>query len=215
MGGPVHSRSRSGNWQGHHQKRPQQDASGSQGKAEESHRGKRRHRLRTGQDLHRGKLAGGLDGKLCQSKTQTVHLQNLTRLSEKPHQAADRRHPAGRPDFSGLTTVLQAPAGRRASRPHRGQEKAERVSAQDGSQHPPDDWFGIQPRHRAAPCHEKSNAGLRLAESRTQRDENPDLGLTRRLLPRGQGQRRVRALLSRPRYRTSAGRTAGTEMDGR
>ena len=30
-----------------------------------------------------------------------------------------------------------------------------------------------------------------------------------------QGQRRVRAQLPRPRYRTSAGRTAGTEMDGR
>ena len=30
-----------------------------------------------------------------------------------------------------------------------------------------------------------------------------------------QGQRRVRALLPRPRYRTSAGRTAGAEVDGR
>ena len=34
MGGPVHSRSRSRNWQGHHQKRPRQDAGRSQGKAE-------------------------------------------------------------------------------------------------------------------------------------------------------------------------------------
>ena len=37
LGGPVHSRSRSGNWQGHHQERSWQDADRSQGKAEESH----------------------------------------------------------------------------------------------------------------------------------------------------------------------------------
>ena len=36
MGGPVHSRSRSGNWQGHHQKRPRQDASGSKRKTEKA-----------------------------------------------------------------------------------------------------------------------------------------------------------------------------------
>ena len=52
------------------------------------------------------------------SKTQAVHLQNLARLSEKPHQAANRQRSTGRIDFSGLTAVLQAPAGRRASRPH-------------------------------------------------------------------------------------------------
>ena len=32
---------------------------------------------------------------------------------KKPHQAADRQHPAGRSHFSGLTAVLQAPVGRR------------------------------------------------------------------------------------------------------
>ena len=36
---------------------------------------------------------------------------------KKPHQTADRRHPVGRSHFSGLTAVLQAPAGQRASRP--------------------------------------------------------------------------------------------------
>ena len=147
MGGPVHSRSRSGNWQGHHQERSWQDAGRSQGKAEKGHRGKRRYRLRTGQDLHRGELAGGLDGELRQGETQTVHVQDQPRFSEKPHQAADRQHSAGRPDFSGLTTLLQTSVGRRASRPHRGQEKAERVSTQDGAKYPPDDRLGVQSRH--------------------------------------------------------------------
>ena len=52
MGGPVHSRSRSGNRQSHHQKCPRQDASGSKRKTEKSHRGKCRHRLWAGQELH-------------------------------------------------------------------------------------------------------------------------------------------------------------------
>ena len=82
MGGPVHSRSRSGNWQGHHQERSRQDAGRGQGKAEESHRGKRRHRLRQSENLHRGELAGGLDGELRESKTQTVHVQDQPRFSE-------------------------------------------------------------------------------------------------------------------------------------
>ena len=50
----------------------------------------------------------------------------------------------------------------------------------------------------------QSDTGLRPAESRTQRDENPDRRPTQRLLPGGQGQRRVRALLPRPRHRTAA-----------
>lgn len=49
------------------------------------------------------------------NQTQTVHVQDQPRFSEKPHQAADRRHPVGRPHFSGLTTVLQTPIGRRQS----------------------------------------------------------------------------------------------------
>ena len=137
-------------------------------------------------------------------KLRPSTFKTCTRLSEKPHQAADRQHPAGRPDFSGLTAVLQAPAGRRAGRPHRGQEEAERSGTQNRAEHPPDDRLGVQPRHRAAPCHEKSNAGLRPAESRTQGDENADRRPTQRLLPGGQGQRRVRALLPRPRHRTTA-----------
>ena len=167
MGGTVHSRSRSRNRQGHHQECPRQDASRGERKTEKSHRGKRGHRLWAGQDLHRGNMAGGLDGELRQGETQTVHVQDQPRLSEKPHQAADRRHPAGRPDFSGLTAVLQAPVGRRAGRPHRGQEKAERSGTENRAEHPPDDRLGVQPRHgaevgkpaiphRAAPCR-KSN----------------------------------------------------------
>ena len=150
-------------------------------------------------------MAGGLDGELRQGKIATIHIQDLARLPQEPHQAADRRHSAGRPHFSGLTEILQAPVGRRPGRPHRGQEKAERVSAQDGSQHPPDDRLGIQPRYRTAPCHEKSNAGLRPADGGTQRDENPDRRPTQRLLPRSQGQRRVRTLLPRPRHGIAAG----------
>ena len=46
------------------------------------------------------------------NQTQTVHVQDQPRFSEKPHQAADRRHPVGRSHFSGLTEILQAPAGR-------------------------------------------------------------------------------------------------------
>ena len=214
MGGPVHSRSRSGNRQGHHQKRPRQDASGSKRKTEKGHRGKRGHRLRTGQDLHGGNMAGGLDGKLRQSETQTVHVQDLPRFPQEPHQAADRRHPAGRLDLAGLTAVLQAPAGRRASRPNRGQEKAERSCTQDGAKYPPDDRLGVQPRRGTAPRHEKSNAGLRLAKGGTQRNENPDRRPTLRLLPGGQRQRRVRALLPRPRHGAAAGRTAGSKVDG-
>ena len=100
MGGPVHCRSRSGNRKGHHQKCSRQDAGGSQGETEKSHRGKRGHRLRAGQDLHRGELAGGLDGKLLKNQAAPIDLQNLARLSEKPHQAANWQHPAGRPTFS-------------------------------------------------------------------------------------------------------------------
>ncbi len=119
LGGPVHSRPRSRNREVHHQKRPRQDASGSKKeKLKKSHRGKRGNRLRQSENLHRGNMAGSLDGELRQSKTQTVHLQNLARLSEKPHQAADRRHPAGRSHFSGLAEVLQASAGRWPGRPH-------------------------------------------------------------------------------------------------
>ena len=168
MGGPVHSRSRSGNWQGHHQKRPRQDAGGSQRKTEESHRGKRGHRLRTGQDLHRGELAGGLDGELRENQT-------ADRPPSKPSQGFLKNHikpqigsiPLADLDFSGLTAVLQAPAGRRAGRPHRGQEEAERSGTENRAQHPPDDRLGVQSRHgaaawsrkiqrRAAPCR-KSN----------------------------------------------------------
>ena len=159
-------------------------------------------------------MAGDLDGELRKSKTQTVHIQDLARLSEKPHQAADWRHPVGRSHFSGLTAVLQAPAGRRPGRPHRGQEKAERSGAQDSAEHPPDDRLGVQPRYRAAPRHEKSNAGLRLAKGGAQGDEDPDRRPTQRLLPGGQRQWRVRTLLPRSRHRTAAGRTAGAEMDG-
>ena len=166
MGGPVHSRSRSGNWQGHHQERSRQDAGRGQGKAEESHRGKRRHRLRTGQDLHRGELAGGLDGELRQSETPPIDLQNLARLSEKPHQAANWQRSAGRIDFSELTAVLQAPAGRRASRPHRSKEKAERTGTQDGAKYPPNDLLGIQSRAasslRGVRDGRRSNAKVRV-----------------------------------------------------
>ena len=49
----------------------------------------------------------------------------------------------------------------------------------------------------------------------TQRNENLDRRPAQRLLPGGQGQRRVRALLPRPRHGPTAGRTVGTEMDGR
>lgn len=69
------------------------------------------------QDLHRGKLAGSVDGELRENQTAPIDLQNLTGLSEKPHQTADRRHPAGRPDFSGLAAVLQTPAGWWTGRP--------------------------------------------------------------------------------------------------
>ena len=213
MGGPVHSRSRSGNWQGHHQKRPRQDASGSQGKAEKGHRGKHRHRLWAGQDLHGGNMAGGLDGELRQGETQTVHVQDQPRFSEKPHQAADRRHPVGRPDFSGLAAILQTSVGRRAGRPRRGQEKAERVSTENRSQHPSDDRLSVQPRRGTAPRHKKSHARLRLAKGGAQGDENLDRRPTQRLLPGGQGQRCVRALLPRPRHRPAPGRTAGAKVD--
>ena len=101
------------------------------------------------QGLHRGQLAGSVDGKLRKSKTQAVHVQNQPRLSRESHQAADRQHLAGRLHFSGLTAVLQTPAGWRASRPHRSQEKAERVSTENRAEHPPDDRFGVQPRHAA------------------------------------------------------------------
>ena len=116
-------------------------------------------------------MAGGVDGELRQGETQTVHLQNLARLSEKPHQTADRQCSAGRIDLSGLAAVLQAPAGRWSGRPHRGQEKAERSGSQNGTEHPSDDRFGVQSRPGAAPCHAKSNAGLCLAEGRVQGDE--------------------------------------------
>ena len=82
MGGPLHSRSRSGNRKGHHQKCPRQDASGSKRKAEESHRGKCGHGLWAGQELHGGELAGSVDGKLRKNQAAPIDLQNLARLSE-------------------------------------------------------------------------------------------------------------------------------------
>ena len=205
MGGPLHSRSRSRNRKSHHQKCSRKDAGCGQGEVEESHRGKRRHRLRTGQDLHGGNMAGSVDGELRQGEIAPVHLQNLTRLSEKPHQAADRQHPADRPDFSGLAAVLQASAGRWPSRPHRSEKETERSGSKDRPEHPSDDLLGIQPCHGTAARHEKSHTGLCVAKSRTQRDENADRRPTQRLLPRSQGQWCVRALLPRPRHRTSAG----------
>ena len=69
------------------------------------------------QDLHRGKLAGSVDGELRQNQAASIHVQNQPGFSEKSHQAADRQRSAGRPDFSGLTAVLQAPAEWRAGRP--------------------------------------------------------------------------------------------------
>ena len=116
MGGPVHRRSRSGNWQGHHQKCPRKNASGSKRKAEESHRGKRGHRLRAGQDLHGGELAGGLDGELRKNQTAPINLQNLARLSRESHQAANWQHPAGRSHFSGLGTYYDSYSGPRPVR---------------------------------------------------------------------------------------------------
>ena len=99
--------------------------------------------------LHRGQLAGGLDGKLCQNQTQTVHLQNQLGLLQEPHQAANWQHPAGRVDFFGFTAVLQAPVGRRPGRPHRGEKEAERVSTENRAEHPSDDRLGVQSRHAA------------------------------------------------------------------
>ncbi len=62
-------------------------------------------------------------------------------------------------------------------------KKAERVWLQNRAEHPPDDRLGVQPRHGAETGEQESNAGLRPAESRTQRDENPDRRPTQRLLP--------------------------------
>ena len=95
------------------------------------------------QDLHRGNMAGGLDGELCESKTQTVHVQDQPRFYEKPHQAANRQNSAGRPDFSGLAAVLQTPVGQWSSRPCRSEKETERSCTQDGAEHPPDDRLGV------------------------------------------------------------------------
>ena len=93
-------------------------------------------------------------------------------------------------------------------------KEAERTGTENRPQHPPDDRFGVQPRHGAEVGNPQSDTGLRLAESRTQGDENADRRPTQRLLPRGPGQRRVRALLPRPCHRTTPWGTAGTEVDG-
>ncbi len=165
MGGPVHSRSRSGNWQGHHQERSRQDAGRGQGKAEESHRGKRRHRLRTGQDLHRGKLAGGLDGELRQVKLRPSTFktsQGFLKNHIKPQ--------IGSVPLADLTSLdLQRfykhlLDGGRVDRIEA--KKKPKGWLQNRAEHPPDDRLGVQPRHeqhlvtqnphRAAPCR-KSN----------------------------------------------------------
>ena len=203
LGGPVHCRSRSGNRQGHHQKRPRQDASGSKGKTEKSHRGKRRHRLRTGQDLHRGKLAGSVDGELRKSKT-------AARPPSKPAQGFLKNHikpQIGSIPLADLTSLdLQ--------RFYKHLLDGGRVDRIEAKKKPK----GLAPKtvrnihqmigsayNLAMEQHlvtQESNAGLRPAESRTQGDENPDRRPTQRLLPGGQGQRCVRALLPRPRHRT-------------
>ena len=72
-------------------------------------------------------------------------------------------------------------------RPHRSEKEAKRAGTENRAEHPPDDRLGVQPRHRAVPRHEKSHTGLRIAKSRTQRDEDPDRRPTKLLLPRSQG----------------------------
>ena len=104
LGGTIHRRSRSGNRKVHHQKCPRKNAGGSKRKAEKGNRGKRRHRLWAGENLHGWELAGSLVGKLRQGEIATVYVQDLPRFSEKPHQAADRQRSAGRVDFSGFGT---------------------------------------------------------------------------------------------------------------
>ena len=59
-------------------------------RAEKGHRRKRGNRLWAGQELHRGELAGSVDGKLRKNQAAPIDLQNLARLSEEPHQTADR-----------------------------------------------------------------------------------------------------------------------------
>ncbi len=98
-----------------------------QGKTEKSHRGKRRHRLRTGQDLHRGKLAGGLDGKLRKIKLRPSTFktsQGFLKTTSSRRSAASRWQIALLWTCSGSTSTCWTAAGR----PHRGQEKAERLA---------------------------------------------------------------------------------------
>ncbi len=94
-------------------------------------------------------------------------------------------------------------------------KKPKGSGSQNGAEHPPDDRLGVQPRHRAEVGNPQPGTGMCPAEGGAQGDEDSDRRPTQRLLPRGQRQRRVRALLPRPRHRTSARRTVGTEMDGR
>ena len=90
---------------GHHQKRLGKTQA-EERKAEKGYRGKRRYRLRTAKTYTVGSWLEVWMENYAKSKTQTVHVQDHARLSEKPHQAADRRHPAGRPNLSGLTEIL-------------------------------------------------------------------------------------------------------------
>ena len=149
-------------------------------------------------------------------KLRPSTFKTSARFSEKPHQAADRQHPAGRVDFSGLAAVLQAPAGRRAGRPRRSQEKAERVSTENRAKHPPDDRLGVQPRHGAAPWSRKNptqGCALPKVEHKEMKTLTADQLSAFFREARDSGVYELYYLDLATGLRR--GRTAGTEVDGR
>ena len=99
-----------------------------------------------------------------QGEAASIHVQDLARLPQEPHQAADWQHSVGGIDLSGLTTILQALAGWRAGRPHRSEKEAERTGTEDRAEYPSDDRLGIQPRYRAEAGKQESDTGLCTAK---------------------------------------------------
>ena len=215
MGGPLHSRSRSGNRKSHHQKRPRQDASGSERETEKSHRGKRRASTTDGPRPTRWEA------------WLEVWMENYAKVKLRPStfktsQGFLKNHikpQIGSIPLADLTSLdLQ--------RFYKHLLDGGRVDRIEAKKKPK----GLAPK-TVRNIHQmigsaynlaieqklvtkQSDTGLCLAEGRAQGDEDPDRRPTQRLLPGGQGQRRVRTLLPRPRHRTSAGRTAGIEVDG-
>ncbi len=128
MGGPVHSRSRSGNGKA--------IIKNVLGKTQAEVKEKLKKAIEENVGIDYGRAKTYTVGSWLEVWMENYAKMKLRPSTFKTSQGFLKNHikpqigdiPLADLHFSGLTAVLQAPAGRRAGRPHRGQEKAERLA---------------------------------------------------------------------------------------